>query len=367
MIPIFEPYLKGNEQKYLTQAIESGWISSQGDYITQFETLFATQNGMPFGVATNSCTTALHLALVALEIGPGDEVLCPNLSFIAPINMVALTGAKPILVDVEPNSWAIDPTLLDAAITDKTKAIIVVHPFGHAADMDPILTIAQHHGLLVIEDVAEAQYGCYKGKRLGTFGNMSCFSFFANKIMTTGEGGMVLSNTKELDKELRIFRDHGMSREKRYLHIVKGYNYRMTNMQAAVGLGQLEYLSTIQQLRANQKNLYKKRFIANSKITFRPVANWCEDVHWLTTISLPNAELRDPLINHLKESEIDSRPMVFPIHQALPYQEDYDKLNFPVARDISYRSLHLPSSTGLSVDNIEKICDYVLEWAEKEF
>jgi len=367
MIPVFEPYLKGNEQKYLTKAIESGWVSSQGEYVTDFETTFSDHNGMPFGVATNSCTTALHLAFVALGLGSGDEVICPNLSFIAPINMVALTGATPVLVDVDPHSWAIDHTLMEAAITDQTKAIVVVHPFGHAADMDPIIAIARHHGLLVIEDVAEALSGCYKGKRLGTFGDLSCFSFFANKIMTTGEGGMVLSKTESLDKNLRILRDHGMSREKRYLHIVKGYNYRMTNMQAAIGLGQLEYLNKIQQLRADQKNHYKKRFAANSNITLRPVASWCEDVHWLTTISLPSAELRDPLLNHLKELDVDSRPMVFPIHEAPPYQADYDPLDFPITRNISYRSLHLPSSTGLSADNIEKICDYILEWAEKEF
>ena len=229
------------------------------------------------------------------------------------------------------------------------------------------MTIARKHNLKVVEDAAQAVGSKYKNKMVGTLADVAVFSFFGNKIITTGEGGMVVTNDKDLAEKCRIFRDHGMTKERRYWHKVLGYNYRMTNMQAAIGLAQLECINKIQKLRADQKNHYKKRFVTNSNITFRPVANWCEDVHWLTTISLPDAELRDPLLNHLKELGVDGRPMVFPIHEAPPYQAAYDPLDFPITRNISYRSLHLPSSTGLSADNIEKICDYILEWAEKEF
>lgn len=188
MIPIFEPSLTGLERQYLLQAFDSGWISSQGDFILKFETQFAAWHGMPHAVACSNCTTALHLALDVLGIGSGDEVLCPDLTFISPANMIRLTGAKAVLVDVEPGSWGIDPKKMAEKITERTRAVIVVHPFGHSADMDPIMSLARTHGLKVIEDVAEAPGGRYKGRLLGTFGDLSCFSFFANKIMTTGEG-----------------------------------------------------------------------------------------------------------------------------------------------------------------------------------
>lgn len=365
MIPIFEPFLGGQEREYLLEAIDTGWISSQGRFIGEFEEGFATYNGVPFGVATSNCTTALHLAMVAMGIGPGDEVLCSDLTFIAPVNMIALAGATPVLVDVDPLSWGMRADHMEALITDKTKAVIVVHPFGHAADMDAIMPVAKSHGLLVIEDVAEAPGGRYKEQMLGTFGEASCFSFFANKIMTTGEGGMVLCRDEALEKSLRIYRDHGMSREKRYYHIVAGYNYRMTNMQAAVGLGQLERFDEILARRSRQDRLYRKLLSDNAKIQARPIADWCGYVHWMTTISLPEAPLREALLAHMKENGIDGRQMVFPVHEALPYREQFDPANYPVSRDISFRSLHLPSSTELSEDDVQVVCDCVLEWAAR--
>jgi perosamine synthetase len=365
LIPIFEPSLTNLERKYLLQAIDSGWISSQGPFITQLENHFAAWHDMPHAVACSNGTTALHLSLDALGIGPGDEVLCPDLTFIAPANMARLTGAKVVLVDVEPDSWGIDPKKMSEKITVRTKAVIVVHAFGHSADMDPILAVAREHHLKVIEDVAEAPGARYKGKLLGTLGDMSCFSFFGNKIITTGEGGMVMTRDAARDKALRIRRDHGMSREKKYVHEVVGFNYRMTNMQAAIGVAQLERFSDILRKRNSQAALYGQLLGVSNKVTWRPELSWCETVHWLATISLRHEELRDPLLEHLKEDGIDCRQMVFPVHCAPPYVAANDPAEFPVSRNVSLRSLHLPSGTDLPDSDVKRICEAVLAWVER--
>jgi perosamine synthetase len=364
--PIFEPQFLSVEREYLLECIDTGWISSQGRFIPEFEATFSSWNQMEYGVATSNCTTALHLALVALGIGPGDEVLCPDLTFIAPANMICLTGAKLVLIDVEPCSWGIDPAKMVDKITSNTKAVIVVHPFGHAADMDPILELAREHSLKVIEDVAEAPGGLYKGKTLGAFGDVSCYSFFANKILTTGEGGMVLCNDSELDVKLRTLRDHGMSRERKYVHELAGFNYRMTNMQAAIGLAQLERLDETMSRRNIQADHYRARFSGSNNIKWRPVASYCTPVHWLATITLNQVSQRDRLISHLKDHEIDARQMVFPVHMAAPYRDDNNPDDFLVSRSVSMRSLHLPSSTALAMTEVDRICDLVLEWTEAD-
>ncbi len=362
MIPIFEPEFGDNERVYLNECIETGWVSSQGRFIAEFEARFASRANVPFGVATSNCTTALHVALVALGIGPGDEVVCPDLTFIAPANMVRLTGATPVLVDVEPESWCLDPIRFSEAVTSHTKAVIVVHAFGHVADMDPILAIAREHDLRVIEDVAEAPDALYKGRVAGAFGDAACYSFFGNKIMTTGEGGIVLCRDEGLDHRLRVLRDHGMSRERRYHHVALGFNYRMTNMQAAVGLGQLERLDDIHSRRKVQADRYAACFEEASNVRWRPVLDYCQPVHWLSTISLRRAALRDPLLTHLKENGIDGRAMVNPVHRAEHYLADYANIHTPVSNDVSARSLHLPSGTGLGPDLIDRVADTVLAW-----
>ena len=362
MIPIFEPYFEGREKSYLSECINTGWISSQGTFIGDFEAAFAGYVGLPHGVATSSCTTALHLALAAFGVGVGDEVLCPDLTFIAPANMIALTGATPVLIDIEPGTWALDPGLAEAAITSCTKAIMVIHPFGHAADMDSIMALAKKHDLFVIEDVAEAVGAEYKNIQLGTIGDAACYSFFANKIMTTGEGGMVLSNNAGYDKSLRILRDHGMSRERRYHHVASGYNYRMTNMQAAIGLAQLEQMDTIHEIRNRQATLYAARFAECNNLTWRPTAEWCQPVHWLATITLATDGQRDPLLDHMKERGVEGRPMIFPIHDSVPFRDQNPAEGFPVSHEVSYRSLHLPSSTGLADDQINYVADVVIDW-----
>jgi perosamine synthetase len=364
-IPISEPSLTPLEREYVLEAIDSGWVSSQGEFILRFEEQFARWHDLPHAVACSNCTTALHLAVDVFGIGPGDEVLCPDLTFIAPANMIRLTGAKPVLVDIEPVTWAIDPQAMERKITPRTKAVIVVHPFGHAADMDPIMEIATRNNLKVIEDVAEAPGGRYKGKLLGTFGDLACYSFYANKVITTGEGGMVMTRDPGLDKALRVKRDHGMSRERRYIHEVVGFNYRMTNLQAAIGLAQMERFEKILAHREDQARRYAARLADVPTLSWRPSRPWCDMIHWMATVSLRNADLRAPLLAYLKEQGIDCREMVYPIHSAAPYADTNDPSEFPVSRDVSLRSLHLPSSTDLPEADLQRVCDELLGWLEE--
>ena len=359
MIPIFEPYLTEKERQYVLNCFDTGWISSQGEYISRFEASLAQYHDMPFCVATSNCTTALHIALKALDIGPGDAVVCPDLTFIAPANMVKLAGAELILCDIDPQTFNLDPVRLEKAITPHTKAIIVVHQFGHAAPMDEIMTIARTRGLKVIEDNAESIGGRYKGKMLGTIGDISCYSFFANKIITTGEGGAILCRDPELDKRCRILRDHGMSREVRYKHVELGYNYRMTNLQAAVGLGQIERLDAILEQRMQQLKLYTQELAKIPKVLPRRFAPWCTPVHWLTTITLDPSLNRDGFLAHMRKRGVDCRQMINPVHQAEHFRSHYLDEDFPNAISLSARSLHLPSTTTLSESEINFVVEQV--------
>lgn len=366
-IPIFEPYLKGNEKKYLMDCIDTTWISSQGKYIIEFEKLLATYHDLDYGIATSSCTSALHLALKAIGVGAGDEVICPDLTFIAPANMIVLSGAKPCLVDIDPNTLAIDPLLIEQNINKHTKAIIVVHQFGHAAPMDEIMTIAEKYKLKVIEDNAESIGGRYKGKLLGTFGDISCYSFFGNKIITTGEGGALLTNNKDLALKCKELRDHGMAKDKKYYHNDLGYNYRMTNMQAAIGLAQVEKLDNILDLRMKQMMLYYSKLNDISGIKLREFKDYCEPVHWLMTLTLDNKYDRDDFLDYMKQNSIDCRQMVNPVHQAKHFLMNYEESNFPISTQVSKQSVHLPSFTHLSSGEIEYISEIVLKYIQNNY
>ena len=359
MIPISEPYLHGNERKYVNQCLDTNWISSQGDFILRFETGLARYHGMKYGIATSNCTTALHLSLKALCIGEGDEVICPDLTFIAPANMILLSGAKPILVDIDPLTLAIDVSILESKLTERTKAIVVVHQFGHAAPMDEIMAIARKYNLKVIEDNAESIGGKYKGELLGAIGDVSCFSFYANKIITTGEGGAILTNDENIADRCRELRDHGMSKNKRYHHIDLGYNYRMTNIQAAIGIAQLEGLDAILAIRKRQMELYYRLLEGVPGITLRHFAPWCEPVHWLMTLTLDDRYSRDAFLDFMKKEGIDCRQMVNPVHQALHFIEEYNDNDFPKAIKISAQSVHLPCSTALTIEQIKLVSKQV--------
>ena len=359
MIPIFEPYITGNEKKYLNDCIDSTWISSQGKYILEFEKALADYHSMNYAVVTSNCTTALHLSLKALGIGPGDEVICPALTFIAPANMVVLSGAKLVLVDIHLETLTIDPDLIEQKITSKTKAIIVVHQFGHAAHMDEIINIAKKYELKVIEDNAESIGARYKKKLLGTFGDVSTYSFFGNKIITTGEGGALLTNNEETAIKCRELRDHGIDHKKKYHHIDLGYNYRMTNMQAAIGLAQVEKLDEILTMRKRQiKNYYEK--LSNVKgITLRKFAEWCEPVHWMMTITLDDQYNRNEFLSYMKDRGIDCRQMINPVYQADHFIDMFLDQDFKKSELISKNSAHLPSSLNLKDEDITFICNTI--------
>tara|TARA_B100000287_G_scaffold435108_1_gene501854 strand:- start:121 stop:1233 length:1113 start_codon:yes stop_codon:yes gene_type:complete len=357
MIPIFEPYFSGNEKKYLKDCIDTTWISSQGEYIQKFEKSLFEYHKMNEAIVTSNCTTALHLALKSLNIGIDDEVLCPDLTFIAPANMIALSGAKPVLVDIDPITLTIDPTQIEKSITKNTKAIIVVHQFGHAAHMNEIMEIAKKYNLYIIEDNAESIGAKYKGQLLGTFGDISTYSFFGNKIITTGEGGALLTNNPDIATRARELRDHGMSHKKKYHHIDLGYNYRMTNMQASIGLAQMEKLDHILNTRNKQMNYYNERLCHIEGVSIRDFKSWCDPVHWLITITLDEYFDRDLMIDYMKKNDVDARQMINPVHKAEHFKKFYNSANFPNSILLSESSMHLPSSTHLTLSQIDRIID----------
>ena len=271
-IPVAEPLLGARELELVTDCVTTGWISSLGKYIPQFEQEFSAYCASKYGVATSNGTTALHLALVTIGVGPGDEVLIPDLTFVATANAVSYTGARPVMVDVDPHTWQMDAKDIEKRITPATKAIIPVHLYGHPCDMDPIMEIARRHQLLVIEDAAEAHGALYRGRRVGGIGDMGCFSFYANKIITTGEGGIIVTNNKEWADKASWLRDHGMSKERRYYHPVIGFNYRMTNLQAAVGVAQMEKIDSFIARKRELAAAYNERLAGVAGIGLPPEA-----------------------------------------------------------------------------------------------
>ena len=361
MIPIFEPFFTGNEKKYLMDCIDSSWISSQGDYILKFEEALADYHDIDYAVATSNCTSAIHLSLKSLNIGPGDEVICPDLTFIAPANMVILSGADLVLVDIDKDTLTIDPNILNKKISSKTKAIIVVHQFGHSAHMDEIIEIAENYNLKIIEDNAESIGATYKGKLLGTLGDISTYSFFGNKIITTGEGGAILTNNEKIAIKCRELRDHGMNHKKKYHHIDLGYNYRMTNMQAAIGLAQMEKLDEILALRLKQMNYYYTELSKIKGMSLRKYAKWCTPVHWMTTINLDSQFNRDEFILYMKDKGIECRQMINPVHKAEHFLNKYDN-EFNVSTKVSEQSVHLPSGVTLGKNNIDYIVIAIKEF-----
>ncbi len=352
--PVAVPNLNGNEFKYLTDAFLSTWISSSGKYIDKFEDAFSSYSDCSYGVAVSNGTVALHLAMVVLDIGEGDEVIVPDLTFAATINAVLHANATPVIVDVEENSWCISPGEIKKAITSKTKAIIPVHLYGQPCDMDKIMKIANTYNLKVIEDCAEAHGSMFKGKKVGSFGDIGCFSFFGNKVITTGEGGMCTTNDKNIDELMRSLRDHGMSKTRKYWHDHIGFNYRLTNLQAAIGVAQLERIETIHQNRRVYEDSY--RSILNSgDLSFQ---NDCENrirITWLVSILTDKSIDRDKYIQNLKEKGIDARPFFYPLSDMNIYK-GYCQNKTPVAHKISRIGFNLPTYESLkSIDEIRDI------------
>jgi perosamine synthetase len=353
-IAVSMPVLDGREAEYVQECLQTTWISSQGRFIEQFETRFAEFCGVAHAVATNNGTTALHLALVALGVGPGDEVIVPSLTYVASANVVRYCGATPIFVDSEPTTMNLDIDAAAAAVTDRTKAIMPVHLYGHPADMDPLMALGRRHGLAILEDAAEAHGATYRGRTVGSIGTCAAFSFFGNKIITTGEGGMVTTDDAELAAWLRQFRGQGQDPKRRYWFPVVGYNYRMTNVAAAIGVGQLERVHEHLAQRARVFGWYQERLASVPGVTRPQGQPWAKPVNWLYTIRLMEAD-RDETMAGLAAEGVDTRPVFYPMHVLPPYQDATGK--FPVAEEISRTGLSLPTHGALTEDDVDYVCD----------
>jgi len=359
VIPVCEPTLGGNEAKYVLDCIESNWISSAGKYIPRFEETFAQACDAGYAVACANGTVALHLALATLGIGPGDEVILPTFTMIATINAITYTGATPVLVDSEPRTWNMDLNHVADKITSRTRAVMPVHTYGHPVDMDPLLEMAERYGFYIVEDAAEAHGAEYKGRKAGSFGHAGCFSFYANKIITTGEGGMITTNDPELARLARNLRDHAFSEERHFWHKYLGYNYRMTNMQAAVGLAQTEQMDGFVAARRANAARYTAALEQIPGIVTPPQAGWAKSVFWMYSILVEDefGMTRDQLRAYLADHGIETRTFFIPMHLQPIYHQAYKGQRYPVAEMLCQRGFYLPSASSLTTREI----DYVTE------
>jgi perosamine synthetase len=354
-IAVAMPTLDGRERAYVLECLESGWISSHGRFIADFEAAFAAYCGVKHAVACNNGTTALHLALVALGLKPGDEVIVPTLTYIASANTVRYCGATPVFVDSDPVTFNLDPAQVEARITPRTRAIMPVHLYGHPADMDPINAIARERGLLVVEDAAEAVGAAYKGRRTGGLGDCAAFSFFGNKIITTGEGGMVTTDDDALAERLRLYRSQGMDPARRYWFPVIGFNYRMTNIAAAIGLAQLERVDAHLAARRRVAAGYDRRLAGRPDLVRPTTASWATHVFWMyTVLTPPGGPTRDEVIARLDREGIETRPAFHPLHRLPPYR-DLPGGPYPQAEDIGARGLNLPTHGQLTEDDLDRV------------
>ncbi|MDO8848044.1 MAG: DegT/DnrJ/EryC1/StrS family aminotransferase [Coriobacteriia bacterium] len=352
MIPVYRPFIGATEKAYVADAVESTWISSKGAYLQRFEEGFAAFISAGHAVATCNGTVSLHLILEALGLGAGDEVIVPTLTYVASVNAITYTGATPVFVDSDPVHWNLDPADVAAKITPRTKAIMVVHLYGHPADMDPILALGREHGIPVIEDAAEAHGAEYRGRRVGAMGLAGSFSFFGNKIITTGEGGMVVSNDAEFAERCRHLRGQGVSPTRTYWHDVVGFNYRMTNIAAAIGVAQLERVDDVIETKRRLAHRYVEALADVESLTLPPEMPWARSVYWMVSV-LVEPSLRDPLMAYLKERGIETRPFFYPAH-TLPMYETSSR--FPVAERLGASGINLPSFPELTDAEIDEVC-----------
>jgi len=360
MIPVYQPLVGDREKDYVRAALDSSWISSKGEFLERFEREFSGYVGSAHGIAAANGTVALHLAFAALGIGPGDEVIVPTLTYVASVNAIAYTGATPVFVDSEPEYGTMDPALVEAAITRRTRAIEVVHLYGHPVDMDPILDIARRHGLSVVEDAAEAHGAEYRGRRVGSLGQLGSFSFFGNKIITTGEGGMLVTHDGSLAEKARHLRGQGVSATRTYWHDVIGYNYRMTNIAAAIGCAQLERVDETLAAKRLIASWYRSHLEGVPGVRLFGEAPWAMAVFWMNCVVV-DPQLRDPLMDHLRVDGIDSRPFFYPAHTLPMYATT---ASFPVAERLGASGVNLPSYPGLEEAQVAAICASVRRFME---
>jgi perosamine synthetase len=365
MIPVNTPLLSGNEKKYLLECIETGWISSEGPFIRKFEKEFSKYVDRKFGVAVSNGSAALDIAIKALDLGLGDEVIAPTFTIISPIQSIVTAGAKPVFIDSDPITWNMDVSQIEAKITPKTKAILVVHIYGLPVDMEPILELCEKYGLYLIEDAAEMHGQTYKGRKCGSFGTISIFSFYPNKHITTGEGGMILTNDQKLSERCMKLRNLAFEPEgRRFVHQELGWNYRMTNMQAALGLAQLEKIDS---------HIFKKREIGqayqeglkNIQGFQLPLArtHYAENIYWVFGLVSETQELCEQTVKKLSEQAIGTRPFFWCMHEQPVFQKMGLFINesYPIAEKIARNGFYLPSGLGLELEQVKSVINHLHE------
>ena len=365
-IPVCEPFLDGNELNYIIDATKTGWISSSGKYVQLFEEKFAAYCGAKYGVAVCNGTVALHLALTALGIRKGDEVIIPDFTMIASAFAVCYTGAKPVFIDAEKKSWNINPEKIEEKITPRTKAIMPVSIFGHPCEMDVINDLAEDRNLNVVEDAAESHGAEYKGKRTGNLANITAFSFYANKNLTTGEGGMIVTNDEKLYKKSLYHKNlcFPLDAPRDYTHMDIGFNYRMSNLHAAIGVAQVEKADIYKEMRIRNAELYKKYLTNIPGIMLQETQNNVLHVHWMNGIvvdPLQYGHSREELIHHLRLNNIDSRLFFIGMHRQPSLQKFRCncKGEYPVSDNLGRNGLYLPSASNLREEQIRFICNTI--------
>lgn len=366
-IPVCEPEITEEDVSKVSECVRSTWVSGISPYVTEFEKKFAQFCGCKYGVATSSGTTALHLALATLDVGRMDEVIIPTLTMIATVNAVSYTGAFSILEDSEEKTWNMRTDRIGDLLSQDTKAIMPVHIYGHPVDMDPVIDAARDHDFYVVEDAAEAHGALYKNRKIGSLGDMACFSFYANKIMTTGEGGMIVTNNEELAERAEWLRAHAYGRgDKHFYHPEVGFGYRMSGMQAALGLSQLDRIDKLVSIRRANAKLYEKNLIdLNGKITLHPEAPWAKNVFWMYSILVEDefGISRDELMRKLVLDGIETRTFFYPVHAQPAYSGITEFLEFPVADTLFKKGMNLPSGNTLTREQVEYVCDCIRKHA----
>ena len=359
-IPLAYPDLSGNEEKYVVDAIRSSWISSTGPYVTRFEAEFAQMCGTRHAISVCNGTAALHVALIGLDVRPGDEVLVPSLTYIATANAVRYVGAEPVFVDVDPDTWCIDPKKLEAAVTRRTRGIIPVHAYGHPADMDAINGFAAVHGLWVLEDAAEAHLARYKGRPAGSLSPVATFSFYGNKVFTAGEGGALTLDDPALAVRIRTLRSQGVDPQRRYYFPITGYNFRLTNLACALLCAQLERADAIVERRRGVFAAYRERLEGTPGVAFQPVAPWAEPARWLYCLLVDEeayGRSRDELMALLDEAAIETRPFFVPLHVLPPFREESRRRgeDLPHTLRLASQGMNLPTFNTITDDQIDQV------------
>jgi len=362
-IPLAKPDFSATSKKLVNQCLNSGWISSIGKFVDQFADEFRQKVNTQYALPVSSGTAALHLALIALNIGPNDEVIVPALTFVASVNAIKYVGAKPIFIDIEPDTFNLDIAKIESTITKKTKAIITVDLYGHPVDFAKVQHLCQKHHLKFISDSAESLGSLYKGQLTGRQADVSTFSFFGNKIVTTGEGGMLVTNNQKIYQTAKLYRDQGKDTSvHNYYHPVIGYNYAMTNLQAAVGIGQLKRLNRFVAQKRNIADQYQKQLADISGLSFQKEANYARSNYWMFSLLVDKAVFgrsRDELMIYLLKRGIETRPFFYPMHQLPPYKKGLKASDYPVTKRISEQGMNLPTYASLTKTQIKRICDTI--------